>query len=272
MTRRARRTPRGWEFWRKAFWTRPALLVVYGLGAGLLGLAMLATVPGDIHDAAAMRGAPDCPAADIRPRVDADPPRGCLERVPVVLSGPWYRRGPGSSWHFKVEDGARQVFYAKAGVPASGSARLTDGMPAVLVLWEGDPVAVDLSDGQRVQTDNWGQRGWLLYLFLGLFTVSGLPMLLDAAGLKRRTTGGWWSVRGEPVGPLRPLTPLMSVACLMAGPAMLGFLPLVIGLDPLWAVVAAVAGLGLAVLAVVKNRTFARRPRAAARPAGAPAP
>ncbi|MER6592310.1 hypothetical protein ABT214_10730 [Micromonospora purpureochromogenes] len=96
-------------------------------------------------------------------------------------------------------------------------------------------------------------------LFLGMFAASGLPMLFEAARLKRGTADGWWSVRGEKVG-LMALSPLMGIACLLAIPSMLGLVPLMLGLRLLWAAVVALLGLGLVVFAVLKGGAVRARP------------
>ena len=48
------------------------------------------------------------------------------------------------------------------------------------------------------------------------------------------------------------LSPLMSVACLLAVPSMLAFMPLALGLRLYWVVTVALLGLGLTVYAIVK--------------------
>lgn len=253
---RGKAPPRGWQFWRKAFWTRPALLVLYGLALGVVGLLVLLSVIGAARDAVAMGDAAECPRSAPRVEADVDPPAGCLERVPVTLSGPWYSPGPGSDWHLLVERDGRQVFYAEADVPTTGSRRLTDDSAAEALLWEGKPVLIELPGGSRVETDEWGHRGWLLMLFIGMFVASAPPMLLAAARLKRMTTDSWWSVRGEPIGALGLIDfgPLMQVACLLAVPAMLGLIPLAVGFQVRWGIVAALAGLALVAYAIAKKR------------------
>ncbi|WP_446217950.1 hypothetical protein [Micromonospora sp. IBHARD004] len=252
MARRTKAPPRGWQFWRRAFWTRPALLVLYGLLAGVVGLLALADVPDGIRDAVAMRRAVECPAWTVRVEPDVDPPKGCLERIPVTLSGPWHSRGPGSDWHLMVEQDGEFVFFAETDVPSSGSRKLGDDEEAEALLWEGSPVAIELPAGDRVETEAWGHRGWLQTLFLGMFAVSGLLMLFEAARLKRRTANGCWSVRGEKVG-LMVLSPLMGTACLLAVPSMLGLVPLMLGLRLQWVAVVALLSLGLAVFAVIRG-------------------
>ena len=261
MSRRTKAPARGWQFWRRAFWTRPALLVLYGFLVGLLALAALAFVPDRIRDAVAMRRAAECPAAVVRPAARIDPPHGCLERVKVTLSGPWHSPGPGSTWHLMIPEDGRPTWYADADVPTLGSRRLADDAEVDALLWEGTPVAIELPSGGRVETEDWGHRGWLLMLFLGMVTASGLPMLLEGARLKRRTAPSWWSVRGEAVE-LTMLNPLMTVACLLGVPSLLAFFPLALGLRLHWVVTIALLGLGLTVYAVVKA-SRARRGRSA---------
>ncbi|MFE9694823.1 hypothetical protein [Micromonospora sp. NPDC005806] len=259
MSKRTKSPPRGWQFWRRAFWARPALLVLYGLLAGVLGMLALADVPDGLRDAVAMRRAAECHAFSVRAVPRVDPPKGCLERVPVTLSGPWYSPGPGSKWHLLVEQDGRLGFYADADLPTSGSRRLTDNQEAEALLWEGTPVAVELPSGGRVETEDWGHRGWLQMLFLGMFAASGLPMLLEAARLKHRMANGWWSVSGEKAG-LMGLSPLMGVACLLAVPSVLSLMPLMLGLRLSWVVVVAVLSLALTVFAIKKSAGAARGP------------
>ncbi|MEH0844743.1 hypothetical protein V6U81_20370 [Micromonospora sp. CPCC 205711] len=225
--------------------------MLYGLLAGVLGLLALAEVPDGIRDAVAMRRAVECPAWITRVEPDVDPPKGCLERIPVTLSGPWHSRGPGSNWHLMVEQDAEFVFFAETVVPTSGSRKLSGDAEAEALLWEGTPVAIELPGGGRVETEAWGHRGWLQTLFLGMFAASGLPMLVEAARLKRRTTDGWWSVRGEKVG-FMILSPLMGIACLLAVPSMLGLMPLMLGLRPEWVAVVALLSLGLVAYAAMR--------------------
>lgn len=252
MSRRGKTPPRGWQFWRRPFWTRPALLVLYGLAAGALGLVFLASVPAAVRDALVMQQAGECHRAAVRAVADADPPMDCLERIPAILSGPWHRRGPGSEWHLLVARDGRLEFYADADVSSEGSDRLVDDAPVDALLWEGRPVAIDIPGEGRVETEEWGHRGWLLTVVAGMFAASAMPMLIEAARLKRLTTDGWWSVRGESVPPI-VLTPLMSIACLLGAPSMLAFLPLTLGVPLGWAVGAALLGLGLTIFAIVKT-------------------
>jgi hypothetical protein len=209
-----------------------------------------------------MRGAVECPAPAVRADPETDPPRDCLERIPVTLSGPWHTRGPGSSWHLLAERDGRLGFYTEADLTTAGSRRLSDDTWVEALLWEGTPVAIDLPSGSRVETDDWGHSGWLMMLFLGMFAASGLPMLLEAARLKRGTTNSWWSVRGEQVA-LMAMTPLMRSACLLGVPSMLGLIPLALGLHLRWVVLIAVLGFGLVIYAIVRSGRAARR-----RPAG----
>jgi hypothetical protein len=247
----ARKAVRGWQFWRRAFWTRPILLAVYALLLGTGGLLTLLTVPSEIDDALGMMQAADCPPAAVRPQPETAAPQGCLERVPVMLSGPHYSRGPGSEWWMYVN--GRSELYADVDVPTAGSRRLSGDTTADGLFWEGEPVAIEQPRGRRIETDNWGHPSWLLRLFLGMFVLSGSLMLLLAARLKRRTASGWWSVDGEQVGFFFGMTPLMAVACLLAAPALLGFLPLVLGAGTAWAVALALTGLALAIFAIVKQ-------------------
>jgi hypothetical protein len=251
MARRRRSPAQPWQFWRRAFWTRPILLVVYAVLIGLAGVLVLLSVPDDVSDAYAMARADDCPQAAVRPDPEIGAPQHCLERIPVTLSGPHYRRGPGSKWWLHVEP--HRSAYAIADLSTSGSRRLSDGDRADALLWQGEPVLIEKAPGDRVETEDWSHGRWLITLLLGLFVLSGCPMLLQSAWFKRSTASGWWSVDGDATGLLPVLTPLMSIACLLAVPAMLGLLPLMFGGGAEWAIGLAVAGLALTIFAIVKR-------------------
>ncbi len=257
VARRPRRQARPWQFWRRAFWTRPALLVLYALLAGAIGLLVVLAVPGDVRDARGMARAAECPRSAVRPQVEVDAPQGCLERIPVILSGPHYRRGPGSEWWLHIE--GNRAMYVDVDLSSAGSRRLSDGDRAEALLWQGEPVLIEPEPGDRVETDNWGHRGWLITLFIGMFILSGLPLLLQSARFKRKTASGWWSVDGEEVGLVPVMTPLTSVACLLAIPVMLGSLPLMFGGGAGWAVSLALIGLALAIFAIAVHALRARR-------------
>lgn len=255
MARRRRKPVRSWHFWRRAFWTRPALVVFYALLFGAAGLLVLLTVPARLSDARGMETAAECPRSAIRPQADVAAPQGCLERIKVNLSGPHYRRGPGSEWWLDVDGRV----YADVDVSVSAGRRLDDGDRADVLLWEGQPVVIEPSPGERVETDNWGHGGWLLWLYIGMFVLCGLPFLLQSAKLKRTTASGWWSVDGEEVGLLPVMTPLTAAASALAAPAMLGLIPLMVGGGVVWSVVLAFLGLALAVLTAVKQRIRDRK-------------
>jgi hypothetical protein len=246
--------PRGWQLWRRAFWTRPALLVLYAIAAGALGVALLASVPDEISDALAIRHAPECPAGPVRTEAKADPPTGCLERVPVVLSGPRHRR----EWDLLLERDGRLTFYADTNISAGDSAALSDNVRVDALLWKGEPVLIVVPGEGRVETESWGHRRWLISLGLGMFAASGLPMLIEAARLKRRTTNGWWSVRGEPVR-IMVLSPLVEIAFLLAMPPMLAAIPLWFALSLPWVVGGALLGLGLTIFSILKAARSHRR-------------
>jgi hypothetical protein len=256
MATRRRKPVRAWHFWRRAFWTRPALLVFYALLFGVAGLLVLLTVPARVSDARGMETAAECPRSAVRAQVDVAAPQGCLERIEVTLSGPHYRPGPGSKWWLEVDG---RVYADDVGLSESAGRRLADGDRAEVLLWEGRPVVIEPSPGERVETDNWGHRGWLLWLYIGMFVLCGLAFLLQSAMLKRMTASGWWSVDGEEFGLIPVMTPLTAAASVLGAPALLGLIPLLIGGGVVWSVMPAFLGLALAVLAAVKQRLRDRK-------------
>ncbi|NUR05453.1 MAG: hypothetical protein HOQ22_10355 [Nocardioidaceae bacterium] len=77
----------GYQVWRRAYWKRPALLLLYGVLSLLVGLALVLLLPVRLAEARAMEDADVCRTAG---------QSRCLSEVRGYLDGPRYARGPGS--------------------------------------------------------------------------------------------------------------------------------------------------------------------------------
>lgn len=243
----ARTALRGWQFWRAAFWTRPALLLLYAAILTPIAVATLLTVPGLFADGRAMESGHVCGSADHT--------GSCLQAIRGTLDGPWYARGPGSEWFFveRTDDSLEEADTFRASSAASNDLEEVAGATVTGLHFEGQVVAIEAPDGRLIESDEFGHQGWLLRLYIGMFALGGAAMLVNAARLKRSTTDGWWSVSGESIL-LMPLTsPWMRVACLLVVPAMLGFLPIVVIDSVPGSLAAFVAGLALATFAIAKS-------------------
>jgi hypothetical protein len=186
--------PRHWHFWRSGFWTRPALILMYSVLAGLVGLFFLTTVPENLADARAMLDAPECSRSD---------QARCLEPLPAEVDGPFSQRGPGSEWHFYSTDNERRLL-GDADISTYGSSKLDDGDRVEVLMWEGEIVVVFSERGERIETDAFGHGGWIVPLGLGLFAVSGAMVGIQMARIKRMGARNWWSTSSETAGALLP--------------------------------------------------------------------
>jgi hypothetical protein len=242
----ARKVVRSWHFWRAAFWTRPALLLLYAAILTPIAVATLLTIPGGFSDARAMENAHVCRSAEDE--------NGCLQAIRGTLDGPWYARGPGSDWFFReLTDGSvEEADKFRASTAASNKLEDLAGATVTGLHFEGQVVAIEGPDGQLVETDEFGHQAWLLRLYIGMFALGGAAMLVNAARLKRSNTDGWWSVRGEGILLMTLASPWMKAACLLAVPSMLGFVPIVVIDSVPGSLAAFVGGLALTVFAIVK--------------------
>lgn len=230
----ARSTPKAWHFWRKAFWTRPALLVLYSLLAPALGLLFLGVAWSDFQDARGMTDAERCTGVDRSGSVHQD----CLYESSGWLDGPRYSRGPGSDWHFFEGADTHEVQ-----VGTVGSRRLEDigRRPVTGLLWHGELVAFEVG-GEVVASIEYGARSWTWLVLAGVVFIGGGGLLSQAATYKRRMAGGWWKVTSEQVGLMSEPTWRMTVASALMAPGMIAILLFAFGL-PVWLVYAALFGL-----------------------------
>jgi hypothetical protein len=137
---------RGWHFWRAAFWTRPALLLLYALLVASLTAGFLLSVPQAIADGRAIARGEIC-----RPVERGTEPDECLREVPGTLDGPWYTRGPGSSWHFLELDDRSLAESDEFDASSSSSGQLEeigDDRVVTGLYFEGQVVAIEGPDGR----------------------------------------------------------------------------------------------------------------------------
>jgi hypothetical protein len=235
-----------WAFWRKAFWTRPALLLAYTVlvvTGGVAGLVVTAAVWPDY-------------LAVARGRVCLAEPAPCLDQVPGQITGPVANRsarGPTTyTWTFRSADGSvvdefdvhRQRDDEVASAQRNGSPGLLRHGEVVALMTPDGILPVGGADLESVTL-------WLLALVLvpGVATIG-----VRWSRLKARDSGGWWAT---PVSPgeysefwlaawlMGPIT--WSLTILFGLPAWVG-LPAAVGFVAwLW-------------------RSFARRPRRRPRP------
>jgi hypothetical protein len=223
---------RHWAFWRKGFWLRPALVLLYGSVAVVGGLAVLAGLPAQIGEARSMTRAAECGAAVTD---------GCLRRLPVRLDGPYYQRGPGSEWEARPVGGGEA--FEPVDVSTAGSSRLEDlaGTGAVdALVWRGEVVAFETAAGERIEADGYGHRRWVLTVGIGLFVLSLGAIAVLTALVKRRASDGWWSTSAPPVGLLAP-TPATLVVGVLFFVACALVLSAALGAAPGWALAVAIA-------------------------------
>lgn len=258
MGRSERRPVRQYHFWRKAFWARPVLLALYGLVAGVAGIALLLAVPGSYQQGEAMERAGVC-----RERAESD----CLVPVRAYLDGPHYKRRAGDRWYLRSGVTGARVFdsFDMATSPSNTLQEVGTDTVVTGLAWDDEIVAVKLPDGSMVTTDGYGSSRWWTMTLMALFALGMCLLVLVIAIARRRAVGGWWSVRETPTAAdaqsepqVRLGTPrgwFMACGLLLLVPAALGILPIMFLASVPLSLAAFALGLGLALLAVVRMRT-----------------
>lgn len=205
---------RWWQVGRRAFWTRPALLVV----AALVGALALGALVYDEY-------------LDLR--ADARLDRGCcLDQLRGVLDRDFAGRDFGQDFTVVAEDGSEHDIDVTFGA----SLRLDDFVGQEVTAYLADDLvggpqvaAVRTPDGELVRA--WGSRGrgitlTLALLGLGLSLVVGLAgsavrkaAALRASGGARSVWGAWW--RTGPVD-FEPVLLVPAVLFVVGGVLFLG--------------------------------------------------
>lgn len=227
----SKRPPKHWHFWRAGFWTRPGLIVAYSVLAGLVGLVLVASVPGNVADARAMLDAPEC----------TDPDQaGCLRRIRAETEGPFFRRGPGSEWHFSDVESGRPL--GEADLSTLDSRKLEDGDPVDVLFWKRTIVLVETDEGDRIETEAYGHGAWIVPLGLGLFAIGGAVVGVQAARVKRAGASSWWATSSETSGAFLPPSRVTFAAAVVMFGGVSAPLAMAFGLA---ALSAAILGIGV---------------------------
>lgn len=200
MRRRAGRRPpvRGWMFWRTAFWTRPAFVL-------LAAVVLVVSVPFIARDG--WHGVRNQRLLDdgVWCGQGRTP---CVREVRGTLSGPYSsRRDPGQSWLFSV-DGAEQDEFDLDGGWESTVETLEDDATVLTV--DGDVVAVVAPDGY-IAVRGLGWRGAATSMFLALFCLGMAIAGLSYARRKAAAHGSWWTIDQPTVSPAPPWAALLML-------------------------------------------------------------
>jgi hypothetical protein len=186
--KRSDKPARSWMFWRRAFWTRPAVWAIASValvvGAPFVGMDGYHSIRNrHVVDSGAWCG---------------DHDRPCYTRLEGELHGPfWTRRDPGHGWRLWVAGTNYDEFDADESWDAALAGVRTNATAFVV---SGDVVAIDTPDGYiRV----WG-LGWPGAFKDGLLVLACLGAAigaLDYGRRKARAHGSWWSLEGPAVDP-----------------------------------------------------------------------
>jgi len=236
---------RQWEFWRKGFWTRPVLMLLYAALLLPLGLALAGAGVGALGAGEALDAERFCAS---------DRTEECLERVAGVLDGPHYQRGPGDEWWVRPHAGGEVLDEDVDGRYRDTLEEYAGGTVTGLV-HEGDLVAIDLADGTRVETRAAGVRGALFFAAMSLLCLAGALMVF-ASGWATGRKLGWLSTRLADRGDSKVARVAFVGGCVLFAPLLFAGLPLWFG-APMWVIVAALA-LMLACGALVVVRRASR--------------
>jgi hypothetical protein len=250
---------RGWMFWRREFWIRPAFLVLVALGF-LVAVPFIARH--GVQSVQAQHLVDARVGCDDESAAPGSGPNRCLKPVIGQLSGPYLtRRVPGHGWSVWVDGEKYDGFDLEEGWDDQ-VAQVRD--TATVWTWRDDVVGVEVPDGVRAQSGGpagasvlapvWGLggRGAAQAFLFAVWCMGGAVAATDYASRKRRVRGSWWVIDGPYVSPASPWgTALLA-------PASLGALPMLFGF-PWWWVWVAVFLAGLVVVASWLQPWSARR-------------
>lgn len=230
-------------FWRRAFWTRPALLVVYAVLA-------LAGGVGLTHEAVGALRAQRAVDADRACRGDLR--TDCLETVSGTLRGPSHvRRSSHQRWTVVVR--GEKTGQIEVGGGDSADLRVWAGTEVEALAYDGRLLSVRTQDGETFEDVGSGYRGVTLWGSLAVTLLVAPVGFVRHARRKARAYGGWWRSRGPAVDPGDG-----PVAVAVMTPASVVFLLL---FDvPWWAALIVPVVVALAILVVVAHDRWWRAP------------
>lgn len=237
------RPVRQWQFWRKGFWQRPALMMVYAVLLLPLAAALGAHMPVPLQAARALDAGTTCTSRG---------QDGCIYKEAGTLDGPHYTRGPGDRWWIRPK-GSSDVRTFETDPSARSRLAPLDGQAVTALEYDGNVAAVRLPDGSRVLTRDAGLRGALFYVALALLCLAfGLTAFGYGWGSRRRT-GSWFAVNGLGVGDSRVGLVLVGLGCVAFAPVLFGGIQLFFGW-PMWSIVwPTVIGCALLAFAVARR-------------------
>lgn len=249
MSRSTAKPVRGWMFWRREFWIRPAFMVLVGLGC-VVAVPFVAREGVESVQAQHLidaRGG--CGDASTVPGTGLV---RCLESVTGQLRGPFLtHRAPGHEWSVWVDGEEYDEFDLDEGWDEQ-VAQVRDD--ATVWTWRDDVVGVEVPSQAAPQSEGsvpasvlvpvWGLggRGAAQAFLLVVGCLGGAVAAGEYAWRTRQARGSWWAVEGPYVSPASP----WGTALLL--PASSGAMPMLLGV-PWWWVWVAVFLAGLVTVA-----------------------
>ena len=212
---------------RDARWTKPGLLVIYGIIWLAFGAMFLGFGVNDEHQQLAMRHGQLC----------RDTPGGdCVSSHVVTALKPLPRVGDfGSAWRVTLADTG--VSRDLVDLSPFGSRHLEaaerDGF-VVAHYWHGKLVTFQAMDGTVVQSDDFGSRSAPGDFLGALFTIACGGFLVLSGRSRRRRSGSWWSPGLGMTYPAPGPSRLGLVFCAMFVGSAAGLVPVLAGASAAW--------------------------------------
>lgn len=230
-------------FWRRAFWTRPAFLLVYAVLALACGVGLAHEAVGALRAQRAVDADRVC-SSEVRTH--------CLERLSGTLRGPFHmRKSPHERWSVVI-DGEKAGEIELSGGDSSDLGDRPHAEVEVLV-HDGRVLSVTTADGATFANAENGYSGVVRWGSLSLTLLVAPVGFVRYARRKSRAYGGWWRSRGPDVDPGDA-----PVAIAAMTPASVFFLLL---FDvPWWAALTVPAVVMVAILVVVAHDRWWRPP------------
>lgn len=183
------RPVRGWMFWRRGFWSRPAFFVLAALAAGVAIPVVAVEGYQDLRNERLLIKQTWC---------WTDPPP-CVDDEYGEVNGPRRdRRRTESEWTLSIGSEVYDEFHLE-GRYDDEIMPDDEGLVRVLTV-DGDVVGVQARAG-IVEVWGLGVRGAVRALLWILACVGVAIGALDIARRKAEVRGSWWSVDGEAIAP-----------------------------------------------------------------------